>query len=63
MAATTFYELYGAFWRDGGRREFSPVAEWHAEPIGLVTWGDIFPNAKFGFNGRNLLIGTNPVCE
>ncbi|XP_069103796.1 glutamate receptor ionotropic, kainate 4-like [Argopecten irradians] len=44
-------------WTKTGRR-FSTVG--HVQESGrLLTSGDIFPNTKFGFNGRELLVSTN----
>ena len=44
-------------WKEGGRRELSPVGHYCSEG-GSEILGDIFPNTNFGFNGRHFIVST-----
>ena len=52
------YEIYNAFWMSDGRR-FRPAGKYELGKLHMVD--SLFPNERYGFNGRKFRITTNFV--
>ena len=56
---TNGFVIYSAMWKPQQKRAFEIVGEWNQDTLRMRT--DLFPNIKFGLNGKLLRTGTEVV--
>ena len=56
----TYPVLSAALWKPKQQRRFGVIGRYRANTWSLLD--DVFPNEKYGFNGRRFHIVTMPVC-
>ena len=60
ISPTASFKVFTALYRGDGRT-FQEVGTYEHSMLRLETHGDMFPNVKFGLNGRHLIVSTNYV--
>ena len=60
LSATPAYQLFTAIYEEDGRR-FHEVGSYDHSKLHLSDGEDMFPNVKFGLNGRHLIVSVNYV--
>ena len=60
VSSSPSFNVFTALYQEDGRT-FQEVGNYEHSMLRLETDGDMFPNVKFGLNGRRLIVTTNYV--
>ena len=60
MSSTASFKVFTGLYQGDGR-QFQEVGTYEHPMLRLEPDGDMFPNVKFGLNGRHMMVTTNYV--